>query len=528
MIKTEKIEVNITVRNITYFKNLNYDVKIGESILVKVEDLARYSRIKVDVECDECKNIKKLTYHKYLDNVERYGFYTCKKCSTIKKKITFNNNYGVDNPMKLQMFIDKGKETKFEKYGDENYNNIEQYKITCNEKFGTDFALQNKEVRNKIKNTCNEKYNVDYIGQSDFVKNKHKISNLLKYSKYYKDKNNITIISNDDDQYTIICDKCNNKYDINNSTLRSRLIYNVELCTICNPINSSISDKENKLLNFIKDNYNKEIVSNSKEIIKPYELDIYLPDLNIAFEFNGLYWHNELYKSNDYHNNKTNICLKKGIQLIHIYEDDWIYKQDIIKSMILNKLGKTTNKIYARKTKIKEINDNKIVRNFLDENHIQGIINSSIKIGLYYNNEIVSLMTFGKLRKPMNSKSINKNEYEMLRFCNKLNTNVIGGASKLFKYFIKNYNPSYITSYADRNYSNGNLYNQLGFKLDYITVPNYYYVIGQKKYYRFNFRKDILIKQGFDKNKSEHEIMLERKIYRIYNSGNLKFIYNKI
>jgi len=123
----------------------------------------------------------------------------------------------------------------------------------------------------------------------------------------------------------------------------------------------------------------------------------------------------------------------------------------------------------------------------------------------------------------MNSKSKNINEYEMLRFCNKLNISVIGGASKLFKYFINNYKPNYIVSYADRGYSNGNLYKQLGFELNSITLPNYYYVVDGIRKYRFNFRKDILVKQGFSKNKTEHEIMLERKIYRIYNSGNLKF-----
>ena len=125
----------------------------------------------------------------------------------------------------------------------------------------------------------------------------------------------------------------------------------------------------------------------------------------------------------------------------------------------------------------------------------------------------------------MNSVSNIKGEFEMLRFCNKLNTNVIGGASKLFKYFLKTYNPSQITTYADRSYSNGNLYKQLGFGFIHKTQPNYYYIIDNIRYHRFNFRKDKLIREGFDSNKTEHEIMLERKIYRIYDSGNLKFIY---
>jgi hypothetical protein len=259
-------------------------------------------------------------------------------------------------------------------------------------------------------------------------------------------------------------------------------------------------------------------------MIKPYELDIFIPKLKLAFEFNGLYYHNEIHKPNNHHLNKTILCDENHIQLFHIYEDDWIYKQNIIKSMILNKLGKTPNKIYARKTSIKEINDNKLVKDFLNNNHLQGYIASSIKIGLYYNDELISLMTFGKRRVALGSK--NDNSYELLRFCSKLNTNVVGGANKLFKYFIKNYDTKEIITYADRSHSNGNLYEKLGFNFIGYTDTNYHYIIDGIRHHRFNYRKDKLVKQGFDKNKSEHQIMLERKIYRIYNSGNMKFIYS--
>jgi len=221
---------------------------------------------------------------------------------------------------------------------------------------------------------------------------------------------------------------------------------------------------------------------------------------------------------------KTNSCQDKDIQLFHIYEDEWIKKQDIIKSMILNKLGKTPNRIFARKTEVREITDNTVIRDFLNTNHLQGYIASKIKIGLFYDGELISLMTFGTGRKFMNT-NFSENKYEMIRFCNKLNTNVIGGASKLFEYFVRKYNPKEVISYADRSHSNGGLYRQLKFELDHITEPNYYYVVDGSRKHRFGFRKDVLVKQGFDKNKTEHEIMLERKIYRIFNSGNLKFVF---
>ena len=115
----------------------------------------------------------------------------------------------------------------------------------------------------------------------------------------------------------------------------------------------------------------------------------------------------------------------------------------------------------------------------------------------------------------------------MLRFCNKLSTNVVGGASRIFKYFINNYKPNEVISYADRSWSIGNLYEKLGFNLVSNTQPNYYYIVDGVRRYRFNFRKDKLVREGFDSNKTEHEIMLERKIFRIYDSGSLKYVYKK-
>jgi hypothetical protein len=118
--------------------------------------------------------------------------------------------------------------------------------------------------------------------------------------------------------------------------------------------------------------------------------------------------------------------------------------------------------------------------------------------------------------------------WELVRFCNKINTSVVGGASKLFKHFIKNYDPINIVSYSDKRWSTGGLYDKLGFIHDHDSKPNYYYVINNERKNRFGFRKDKLIKEGFDKNKSEHEIMLERKIYRIYDCGCRCHIWKKI
>ena len=552
MILDKNITIEINPNNIKHYKKVGYeDIKIKDKITIDINKLPINSRKNITVKCCNCDTIKEVKYCDYIKStLNKTTNYYCKKCKNVKIKETVLNKYGVENVFQLKEVKDKIKETSLKKYKKDHYSKTDDFinkiKTTNLEKYNVEFVQQNKEVRQKteetniikygfktsllnndvkikVNNTMLDKYGVLYPLQNEEIKNKNKKTRKENILNKYNDLNIISIKSN---LYTIMCDK-GHIYQIDSCNLYHRKnVYNTILCTMCNNISDKqTSGLETELYEFIKENYNGNILKNDRTVIKK-ELDIYLPEMNLAFEFNGLYWHNELNKPNNYHKEKSDLCDKYNIQLIHIWEDEWVNKKDIIKSMILNKLKRIKNRIYARKCEIREITSNDLVRYFLDKNHIQGFVGSSIKIGLYYNEELVSLMTFGKTRKNMNSTTTNKNEYELLRFCNKLNTNVIGGASKLFKYFLNNYKYDNIVSYADRSHSNGNLYEKLGFKFIHITVPNYYYVINKIRVYRFNFRKDILVKQGFDKNKSEHDIMLERKIFRIYNAGNYKFVYS--
>ena len=253
-----------------------------------------------------------------------------------------------------------------------------------------------------------------------------------------------------------------------------------------------------------------------------YELDIYVPSENFAIEYNGLYWHSEITKDKNYHLRKTDECNSKGIRLFHIFEDEWLEKSEIIKSMLSNIFGKTEHKIYARKCEIKEISTND-AKSFLNENHLQGYCVSKYRLGLFFNNELISVMTFGKSRHFVGH---NEDKMELLRFANKININVIGGASKLFSYFIKKYNPKEIVSYADKRWSEGHLYDVLGFMKYNESKPNYYYIVGRKRIYRFNLRKSILVeKYGCPKDMSEREFCLKQKWYRIYDCGCLCYIW---
>jgi very-short-patch-repair endonuclease len=470
MIITKKVSIKLSNRNIGGIKQRGYNKKLiyGKNINIDLKYISLHSHIPITVKCDNCDNIKELKYYTYnrMTNYDTEPYYCNKKdCINKKRQISLEKKYGVKNVFQLNSTKEKIKSTNLEKYGVENpqQNKIikEKTEQTNILKYGNRNVFQNIDIKEKIKKTNNIRYGVDYPQQSEMIRSKY--SCLHKSSK-----------------------------------------------------------TEKKLLSFIKENYEGEILINKNNIITGYELDIYLPDLKLALEFNGLYWHNELAKDKNYHKMKTDLCEEKGIQLIHIYEDDWEYKQDIVKSIILDKLDIIETKIFARETKIKEITDNNLIKNFLNNNHLQGFIKSKIKIGLFYKNELISLIIFGKLK---NIKS-KDNIYEMIRFCNKLNTDVIGGMSKLFEYFIKTYHPNKIIFYADRSYYNDNLYKEFGFKLSHITKPNYYYIVNRKRIRHLEFNKNVLIKQGFDKNKSEHQIMLERKIYRIYDSGNYEFVYN--
>jgi len=494
MILTDKINVKISNNQIKYFKEKGYAVKGGNEILsIKVSDMPIGSGAKIKVKCDICGNESEVTINRYYINTKKLTtYYACsRKCAEQKTKNTNLDKYGVENVSNYQIVKDKKVET-------------------CLKNFGVEYPQQSKEILNKGKNTKFDRYgDENYSNCLKMIKTKRK--NIIE--KY-------NAVNYDGNFLTFKCEK-EHLYKITFGLYYNRIKVKTDLCTICNPYKSNESPNEIKLYEFVKKICSEDIKLKDRTVLSGKELDIYIPAKKIAIEYNGLYWHNELNKENNYHLNKTEECEKNNIKLIHIYEDEWKYKEDIVKYRLMNIFLKNENKIGARKCDIRKVSVSDTI-DFLENNHIQGYSASSINFGLYFNNELLSLMTFIKLRKKLNK---NEDEYELLRFCNKLNTNVVGGASKLLNYFIKNYNPSLIMSYADRSWSHGDLYNKLGFEFVGKTQPNYYYVIDGIRHHRFNFRKDKLVKEGYDSNKTEHEIMLDRKIYRIYNSGNLKFIY---
>jgi hypothetical protein len=517
-------------------------------------------------------------------NMERYGYKTPLENKEIfdKTKKTLMENYNNDITWKIKEIVEKSKQTKIEKYGNENYNNREKVKKTNLKKYGVENLFQSEEIKEKIKQTCLKKYGVEHFTQTDSFQEKMKQTCLKKYgvdnvlkNEEIKERIKQTCLKKYGKTTPLLNEEFRNNAKrkflnkfYQNSILNGKKFINVIplfteneyegnisyqkkypfQCKICNTVfeDTIVSShiprclkcypplykSQFELYEYIQSLLKQNIVEkNIKNIIYPLELDIYIPSKQLAIEFNGLHWHTEIggKKYKNYHLNKTIKCKEKGIRLIHIFEDEWTDKKNIIKNKLKHILGCDTEKIYARKCIIKEIDSN-ISDNFLEEYHIQGKDNSSIKLGAYYNDELVAVMTFGCLRLALGNKPKN-NEYEMYRFCVG-NKNVVGIGGKFFSYFIKTYKPEKIISYADKRWSDNNsFYNKIGMKLISESSPNYWYIYKNNlnRIHRFNFRKNNLSTklEKFDPNLTEWENMQLNEYDRIWDCGNIKYEWLK-
>lgn len=284
------------------------------------------------------------------------------------------------------------------------------------------------------------------------------------------------------------------------------------------------SKGEEEVLDFLRCNINLDINTRNTEIIKPYELDIYIPSKKLAIEYDGLIWHSEKFgKDKNYHLNKTELCEKQGIRLIHIFENEWFNKKEIVKKKLLNALGNNTlPKINARLCSVTEI-DKKIAYDFLLKNHIQGIGDGNIHLGCFYNEELIGVMSFRRERK-------DSDKWELTRFATDITKHCIGVECKLFKYFVRNYNPSEVKSFADRRWTSvlyETLYDKLGFKLDKILKPDYQYTNSKNTLLsKLNFKKKTICKKyGLPITMAESEITEKLGYYKVWNCGLLRYIW---
>lgn len=328
----------------------------------------------------------------------------------------------------------------------------------------------------------------------------------------------VSLVSNYTNNKTKISLRCScgNIFSKNYNDCTRKDSSDILLCQSCRPQNSSIENNIEKTLI----NNSIQFVKNDRSVLKPMEIDFLCG--SIAIEVNGAYWHSELAgKSRNYHLNKTQLCENQNIQLLQFFENEILNKSDIVKSIILSKFQSKLSTVYARKTTVCHISKTE-ARKFIDLNHLQGKDNASVYICLKQDGNIIAVMSFSK------SRYSKLYEWELSRFCSKLFTKIIGGASKLLSFFIKNYSPTTIGSYADRRYSNGNLYSKLGFIFIHNSKPSYYYFrkSSSRLLHRKNFQKKRLAKifSNFDAKLTEWNNMINNGYNRIWDCGHKLFI----
>lgn len=270
-------------------------------------------------------------------------------------------------------------------------------------------------------------------------------------------------------------------------------------------------------------------LSNNRSVLNGKELDIYIPSLNCAIEYNGNFWHHDGIIDKNKHLEKTELCKKNNIQLLQIFEDEYFEHKDIVYNKIRHILGLSNDvkHIMGRKCTIKTIS-NEISKEFLNKYHIQGFVSSTVYFGAFYGDELIAVMTFKKTDK-------SGLKWELNRFASNYNYICQGVGGKLFKHFVNKYNPNEIKSFADRRWTvneDSNIYIKLGFNFECYTKPDYTYYSTKlnryKRFHKFNFRKNILHKKyNLPLSMTEEEMTKHLGFNKIWNCGLIKYVWYK-
>ena len=516
--KQTKEEFHIGSKKLYEILQLNNTQKHGKSVSYRIMTIQSAERFISDVGIDAfisyhkdhsatlCIEHFNITKAEYEYVMEKYSI--PEHDSKTSYLFTIKNHYGVDNVFQLDSTKEKSAQTKLNKYGNANYVNMEKVAETNLKKYGVKCALHCDSVQRKVIETNLKRYGSAYYFMTDESKvyNKRLMEErFLKESGYteeylslrfYKDATWKFLSEN-----PMTMEELAKRFDTTIGSIH-RWLVNMEATHLFkHSYNNQTSDKEQEVFEYVQSIYGGEILTHDKKILRGKEIDILIPEQKIAIEFNGSYWHSSLYKDKKYHQEKSNEMSKLGYRLIHVYEFEWDNKNDIIKSILCNALGKTKNRLYARKCSIEEINTN-TYREFCNENHLMGYRQASIRLALRYNNKIVQVMSFSKNR---------KYEWEIIRECSLLFTCVIGGSNKLFKHFLKVYNPEEVFSYCDYNKFVGTSYENLGMKYIGTTEPDFVWLMSG----------GIVVNRSPNKNK----YYKENARAKIYGSGSKRYLY---
>ena len=446
-----------------------------------------------------------------------FSRYCSKKCANNDPEVISKISESCSKSLK-RAYEDNGEKIK------------ERRSSTLKEHYGENakspFALQ--EVKDLIKKKNIEKFGASNVLALPMNRTKAVESQRSKAHEHWLSLGfNVEFLDNDE---CIVHDGCqiHGDYKLPTSYLRARYlrwkVTGKHICPKCNPFYNHETGIEHVIKNILE-KHDVNFIMHDRKLIKPYEVDFYIPNYRLAIECNGLYWHSDKNITKTSHLEKLNRVHNAGASLLYFWEDNIMFKPEIVENIILSTLGIYERRIYARQCEIRHI-QSKQAREFLDKHHLQGNINASIRYGLFFNDELVEVMTFGKPRKVVNLATSEKDSYELYRLCSKSGVQIIGGASKLFKRFIKEFNPKKVISYANKEISNGGVYKCLGFSREKDSKPGYsYFIRGEAtRQNRFKFTKQR-IDDGT--GRTEEQIMREDyKASKCYDCGQMRFIWS--
>lgn len=496
-------------------------LKYGE--LPVYEDLY-FLYITCNLTLDEVGEYLGLTPANVMSRVQRLNIKKDMKLQIQCRKRAWLKKYGVDSPAKCQEIKNKISQTCRERYGVDAYFQTQEFKDkskeTCLQKYGVEFGSQSEEFQNKVKETSMKNYGVSHHLMSEEVIETRRQTCLQKWGT-----SNISTAHIDPKILKLINDKDELKKYVDKFEVK-------DFHYIAKTLNISYDGLKKKLHEFdLWDSYPhktsqgetqlKELFpefNRTRQIIPPYEIDLYNEEFKLGIEFNGIYWHCELFKDKYYHQNKSKLAEEKGVFIFQIFEDEWndCRKRPILISMIKDILGKNQN-ISLQKYTIKPV-DAISCNKFLNENHLKGEDNSSIRIGLYQGEQLLSVMTFCEPR-------FNENyDYELSRFCNQINTNVIDSPAKLFNYFVNEFNPKNLIAYTDFAKTKGMFLNELGFCFDRYSEPDFVWTKGFDTFSRGECEQ-YFSKQYPNFKEKEEEIMYTEQYMKLFNSGDKVWIY---
>lgn len=423
-------------------------------------------------------------------NIERYGGISpaCSQSVIEKTKQTCLERYGVPNPAQSVEVMDKIKKTNIERYGAPNPNQskavIAKRHKTNLERYGNINPAKNKVVGNKISETTR-------LSMEEIL--------LICANKKYELRLPEEGYTNAHQRLTFLCTIHNVEFESNIMNLQQ----DFHQCPKCKKRGKS--KEESKVFNYVKSIYEGKVVSNTRQVITPREVDVFIPEKNLAIEYNGIYWHSEMnknFKNNNLSYEKFKSCEKKGIKLLQFFSNEWRDKESICKSLIAEALDKSKYEYNISECQVREDIPVSDVVEFLENNHINGYSHYSKSVGIYHDGELVSVMT-----------ALLRGNIEISRYCNKKDHTIFGAFSSLvdvFSLWSRIAGFGNISIESDCRFDFGGLFADKGFKLVGRVFPDYKYTNSLEVY----------SKEAFAVNKEiEEELARENKVFKMYDAG---------